>query len=43
MSEKVMNDLKQFIDNKPTKQVLHPLYDNFGRPGPKAEARKKIG
>jgi len=43
MSEKVMKDLKQFIDDKPAKQVLHPLYDNFGSPVPKVEARKRLG
>ena len=43
MSEKVMKDLKQFVADKPAKQVLHPLYDNFGSPVPKAEARKKLG
>ncbi len=43
MSEKVMQDLKQFVNDKPAKQVLHPLYDNFGSPVPKAEARKKLG
>ena len=29
MSEKVMNDLRQFTQ-KPAQQVVHPLYDNFG-------------
>ena len=43
MSEKVMNDLRQFEKTKPAKQVLHPLYDNFGEPGSKEEARKKLG
>jgi glycosyltransferase involved in cell wall biosynthesis len=43
MSEKVMKDLKQFIGDKPAKLVPHPLYDNFGSPVPKAEARKKLG
>jgi glycosyltransferase involved in cell wall biosynthesis len=43
MSEKVMKDLRQFQPAKPAKQVLHPLYDNFGDPLPKQEARKKIG
>ncbi|OQP56431.1 glycosyltransferase [Niastella populi] len=43
MSEKVMNDLRQFEKTKPAKQVLHPLYDNFGEPVPKDEARKKLG
>jgi glycosyltransferase involved in cell wall biosynthesis len=43
MSEKVMNDLRQFEKNKPAQQVLHPLYDNFGEPVSKEEARKKLG
>ena len=40
MSEKVMSDLRKFEKAKPAKQVLHPLYDNFGTPVPKEEARK---
>ena len=43
MSETVMNDLRLFEKSKPAKQVLHPLYDNFGNPVPKSEARKKLG
>jgi glycosyltransferase involved in cell wall biosynthesis len=43
MSDKVMNDLRQFEKTKPAKQVLHPLYDNFGEPISKEEARKKLG
>jgi glycosyltransferase involved in cell wall biosynthesis len=43
MSEKVMNDLRQFEKSKPAQQVLHPLYDNFGDPVPKEEARQKLG
>jgi glycosyltransferase involved in cell wall biosynthesis len=43
MSEKVMNDLRKFETTKPAKQVLHPLYDNFGEPIPTAEARKHLG
>ena len=39
MSEKVMTDLRKFQKTKPAKQVLHPLYDNFGSPVPKQEAR----
>lgn len=42
MSEKVMNDLKQFT-NKPAKHVVHPLYDNFGEAVSKKEAREKLG
>lgn len=39
MSEKVMNDLRQFEKQKPATQVLHPLYDNFGDIISKQEAR----
>ena len=39
MSEEVMNDLKQFEPLKPARQILHPLYDNFGTALPKADAR----
>ena len=38
MSEKVMKDLRSF-SAKPARQVVHPLYDNFGAPIDKAEAR----
>ncbi len=43
MSEKVMMDLRKFVQDKPAKQVLHPLYDNFGGPVSKTEARMKLG
>ena len=43
MSEKVLNDLGKFVKTKPAVQVLHPLYDNFGDPVPKDEARKVLG
>jgi glycosyltransferase involved in cell wall biosynthesis len=43
MSEKVMLDLRKFVQDKPAKQVLHPLYDNFGSPVSKLEARKRLG
>jgi glycosyltransferase involved in cell wall biosynthesis len=39
MSEKVMKDLRSFEAVKPARQVLHPLYDNFGDPIPKETAR----
>ena len=42
MSEKVMNDLGKFESNKPAKLVQHPLYDNFGAPVSKSEARQKL-
>ena len=43
MSEKVLDDLKQFAKNKPAQLVPHPLYDNFGTSISKEEARKKLG
>ncbi len=42
MSEKVLNDLKKFVPNKPAKFVPHPLYDNFGEKITNEEARKKL-
>ena len=43
MSEKVMKDLRTFEPLKPARQVLHPLYDNFGEPVDKLLAREKLG
>jgi glycosyltransferase involved in cell wall biosynthesis len=43
MSEKVMADLRLFTTTKPARQVLHPLYDNFGAAIPMTEAREKAG
>jgi glycosyltransferase involved in cell wall biosynthesis len=43
MSEKVRNDLLRFEKTKPSLQVLHPLYDNFGEPISKEEARRHLG
>ena len=43
MSEKVLADLRTFEPNKPAQLVSHPLYDNFGTPLPKEEARKALG
>jgi hypothetical protein len=40
MSEKVMKDLRSFEKDKPARQVLHPLYDNFGAPVLKTAARE---
>lgn len=42
MSEKVMRDLRTFEGDKPAKLVQHPLYDNFGAPVSKSEARQKL-
>lgn len=38
MSEKVLHDLRKFTD-KPAQLVQHPLYDNFGAPVSKEQAR----
>ena len=42
MSERVLSDLRRFT-NKPAQLVQHPLYDNFGEPVTKTEARKHLG
>jgi glycosyltransferase involved in cell wall biosynthesis len=42
MSEKVMTDLRTFQPDKPARQVAHPLYDNFGEPIPRNEARAQL-
>jgi glycosyltransferase involved in cell wall biosynthesis len=39
MSEKVMADLRLFQPTRPARQVVHPLYDNFGEPISQKEAR----
>lgn len=41
MSEKVLQDLASFT-GKPARVVVHPLYDNFGLPLPKSDARTHI-
>ena len=43
MSEGVLTDLRQFEKEKPAKLVPHPLYDNFGDPVSKLDARRKLG
>lgn len=43
MSEKVMGDLRGIDAVKPVALVHHPLYDNFGAPVSKEEARDRIG
>lgn len=43
MSEKVMWDLRSFERSKPAALVPHPIYDNFGTPVPRHEAREKLG
>jgi len=43
MSDKVLADLRQFDRKKPVKLVAHPLYDNFGEPVSKMDARKELG
>ncbi len=42
MSSKVMSDLRSFIPNANARQVMHPLYDNFGESVPKPVARKSL-
>ena len=42
MSAKVLSDLKSFT-NKSARQIVHPLYDNFGEALPKNIAREKLG
>jgi glycosyltransferase involved in cell wall biosynthesis len=41
MSDKVMKDLRNF-SSKPALQVVHPLYDNFGEPLNKQDARNYL-
>ena len=41
MSEKVRKDLQTFTQKKAV-QTVHPLYDNFGEPIDKTEARKHL-
>lgn len=41
MSEKVMKDLRTFT-NKPAQQIVHPLYDNFGKAIDKKKAREHL-
>lgn len=43
MSEKVLADLRTFEPAKPARLVSHPLYDNFGQPLSKEEARTNLG
>ena len=42
MSEKVLQDLKAFAPNAPSKYVPHPLYDNFGKKIDRNEARQHL-
>lgn len=42
MSKKVLKDVKSFT-SKSVEQAVHPLYDNFGEPMAKQEARKHLG
>jgi len=43
MSEQVSQDLRGFENYKPHRQVAHPLYDHFGEPVTKEQARTKLG
>lgn len=42
MSEKVMRDLRTFEPEKPAILAMHPLFDNFGEPVSKQEARAHL-
>lgn len=43
MSKSVLGDLEKFDRKKPKVYCPHPLYDNFGEPISKMEARKALG
>jgi glycosyltransferase involved in cell wall biosynthesis len=43
MSQKVEDDLKKFLTDKPVRRVEHPLYDNFGAMVSIPEARQHLG
>ncbi len=43
MSEKVLAQLPQFAQGKPSRFVAHPLYDNFGEKISRDEARYYLG
>lgn len=42
MSQKVEEDLKKLIPQKPIQLTVHPLYDHFGNSIPKSVAREKL-
>jgi len=42
MSSSVLQDLKQFDDQKPSKLLYHPVYDHFGSSVEKGLARKHL-
>lgn len=42
MSKTVLDALRRFEPVKPAVQTFHPLYDNFGSPVPKEEARNHL-
>lgn len=42
MSQKVEEDLKKLIPQKPIQLTVHPLYDHFGNSMPKSVAREKL-
>ncbi len=39
MSEKVLEQLKSIVSDKPSRYIAHPLYDHFGNIIPREEAR----
>jgi hypothetical protein len=43
MSRAVLADLERLNTSKPRRYNPHPLYDNFGAPVPKEEAKQRLG
>ena len=43
MSQTVLDDLKLFDNKKPSAFNPHPLFDNFGKPVPKEQAKQLLG
>lgn len=43
MSDKVYGDLRTFVKDKPAIVITHPLYDNFGAPLKKNQAKEFLG
>ena len=42
MSRSVEEDMKKFVSAQPVRFIPHPIYDNYGLPLEKSEARKKL-
>jgi glycosyltransferase involved in cell wall biosynthesis len=43
MSDQVRRDVEALVPEVPLRQVAHPVYDVFGEPVPRAEARARFG